>query len=280
MSGDKIFLTGVTGSFNAGNKITASDRTGKEAHSPFVVSQPLVKPLHEEWNIGGGPRGFATSDMPPTVARLENLLASRGPLPAEFQEYKNLARTYGKGKHSPNALAALTNIIDLQPRNVGIRDDGSLAIFDPYATNPRGERGIGIANPMNIEQTNQQYKYHEGMSNAAAEIANIGRKHEGTDVHVDFSKHFPIGIELLRNLHSNLPDVRDFTQAWEGNIQSDKEREQLQGMRDIMYDFQSGLGQDIGFYQSLIDQPLEQQTRLGEFGGRQFGDVEGLKDAS
>ena len=27
-SGDKIFLTGVTGSFNAGNKITASDRTG------------------------------------------------------------------------------------------------------------------------------------------------------------------------------------------------------------------------------------------------------------
>ena len=258
----------------------ASDRTGKEAHSPFVVSQPLVKPLHDEWDLGKTKEEFATSDFPATVSRLEGLLQRRGGLPPEFADYKELARTYGRGVHSPNALAALTNIIDLQPRNVGIKNDGSLAIFDPYATNPRSDKGIGIANPINLQEDNQQYKYNEGLSNAAAQIAEIGRKHQGKDVHVDFSEHFPVGIELLRNLHSNLPDVREFTQAWEGNVQTDAERQQLQAMRDAMYQFQSGLGQDIGFYQGLIDQPLDRQTRLGEFGGRLFGDVEGLKDVT
>jgi len=258
----------------------ASDRTGKEEHSPFVVSQPLVKPLHEEWELGRGKGEFATSDLPSTVSRLQGLLERRGDLPPQFDEYKDLARTYGRGKWSPNAMAALTNIIDLQPRNMGIKDDGSLAIFDPYASNPREGAGIGIANPMNIQEENQQYKYHEGMSNAAAQIAEIGRKHEGKDVHVDFSQHFPIGLDLLRNLHTNLPNVREFTQPWEGNVQSDAEKQQLQSMRDAMYGFQTGLNQDIGFYQGMIDQPLDVQTRLGEFGQRQFGDVEGLKDDS
>jgi len=253
----------------------SSERTGKEEHSPFVVSQPLVKPLHQEWDLSQGREGAAFSAMPQTVKRLENTLAQRGELPSNFEEYKNLARTFGRGTHSANAMAALTNMKDLQPRNIGIQDDGSLAVFDPYSAN---DEKLGITSPtFGTGENNQQYKYNEHLSDSAGNIAEIGRRHEGTDVEVDFSKHFPMGLELLRTLHSNLPDPRELTQPWEANVKTDDERQQLQSMRDVMQNFRANMGQDVGFFQGMIDQPMDQQTRLGEFGGRMLGDIEGLQ---